>query len=62
MARRTRRFVYMTVILELSLVLGLSLYFISHRNSLADELETIQFVEQVEADTCPPPEPESAPQ
>ena len=62
MARRTRRFVYMTVILELSLVLGLSLYFISHRNSLADELETIQFVEQVEAVTCLPPEPESAPQ
>jgi len=62
MARRSKRFVYMTVVLELSLILGLSLYFISHRNSLADELGPPQFIEQVEAETCLPSETESASQ
>lgn len=56
MARKTKRFVYMTVILELSLILGLSLYFVSHRNGLADNGDTIQIIDQANADICLPSE------
>jgi murein DD-endopeptidase MepM/ murein hydrolase activator NlpD len=52
----------MTVILELSLVLGLSLYFVSHHNSVADEGRTFQLTEKANADTYLPSEIESEPQ
>jgi murein DD-endopeptidase MepM/ murein hydrolase activator NlpD len=58
MALRAKRFVYMTVILELSLVLGLSLYFVSHRDSNSN----MEIVELSNIDNCLPLETESSPE